>query len=234
MTAGPAGEHGDHGTAADKKVRSPETSSFAGFKAVNIAEMRAFKIVRDWRRGPRASTTTTAPPPTKRHTLLSAILLWRDANQCAVPPSRPAKMRTPDGCLQAKAKAKDGDAAVEAAGHEVIDLDAHETAAVAAAAPAAAAGRGAAGKRAAAGGKPGGKPRAPKRKPGRANGAADEYAAGGGSAMPVDVLGDGADGGEAAVAAAAADSITSANAYLLVYRRRTGGPAQPPPHLPAR
>ena len=120
-------------------------------------------------------------------------------------------------------------AAAEAAGPEaveVIDLEAESE--PPAAVPAT--GRGA------------GRQRAPKRKGAAAARAALAAAAapnglanGGaaavhdvGGAAPMEVADGGGDG------AAAADSITSANAYLLVYRRTSDAPSQPPPQLPAR
>lgn len=139
--------------------------------------------------------------------------------------------------MQAKAAKAAQDAAGDAAagdGPEVIDLEASEPAA----APEAAAKAG----RRAGGGKGGGRQRAHKRKGGGAAAAAttapNGLANGTGAAVadangaaPMDV----ADGeGSGSGAARTADSITSANAYLLVYRRKSDAPSQPAPQLPAR
>ena len=123
---------------------------------------------------------------------------------------------------------------------EVIDLEAE--AEPPAAAPATSKATGSRG----GGGRGGGRQRAPKRKGGNAaataNAAVTAAAGPNGLANGTAATGHDANGaapmelvdGEAGGAAAAADSITSANAYLLVYRRVSDTPQQPPPQLPAR
>lgn len=145
--------------------------------------------------------------------------------------------------LQAKAAkaAQEAGSDAAAAGVEpnVIDLEEPETAAAEAAEAAAKAAPTAkkpAGARGGPAGKAGGRQRVPKRKGdaaaanGLANGSSAAAADVNGTA-PMDVSNDRSRDGSAAVAE---DSITSANAYLLVYRRRMGAPSQPAPQLPAR
>lgn len=122
---------------------------------------------------------------------------------------------------------------------EVIDLEAEpEPPAAAPATSKAASGR-------SGGSRGGGRQRAPKRKGGGGAATAATTAA---TAAPNGLVngsaatGHDADGaapmeladGEAGGSAAPADSITSANAYLLVYRRTSDAPQPPPPQLPAR
>jgi hypothetical protein len=217
MATGPAGEHADHGVAADKRVTPPaELTSL--FEAPTLCVV----VLTDNRQ-------VVPNGPTRA--------CCRCESTCMHPIVQVKAGKVADGAAGSAA------AAAEAAGPEAIEvIDLEAEAEPPAAVPATGKAAGARG----GGGRGGGRQRAPKRKGGNAAAAANAAVT---AAPAPNGLANGsaarvhdADGaapmeladGEAGGAAAAADSITSANAYLLVYRRTSDKPSQPPPQLPAR